>query len=163
MSYPVASNSDAEQSSLQGTFMDILNTFRISGSALQAQSIRLNTISSNLANVETTSTPEGGPYKKKSVYFQSTPKTFQEQLDQNMQDGVQGVKVAAITEDQTPPRKVYNPSHPDAKENGYVNMPNINVLEEMVDMMSATRSYQANVTSIKMAKRMAMKALEIGR
>ena len=143
--------------------MDILNTFRISGSALQAQSIRLNTISSNLANVETTSTPEGGPYKKKSVYFQSTPKTFQQQLDQNMQDGVQGVKVAAITEDQTPPRKVYNPSHPDAKENGYVDMPNISVLEEMVDMMSATRSYQANVTSIKMAKRMAMKALEIGR
>jgi flagellar basal-body rod protein FlgC len=163
MSYPVASNSDAEQSSLQGTFMDILNTFRISGSALQAQSIRLNTISSNLANVETTSTPEGGPYKKKSVYFQSTPKTFQEQLDQNMKDGVAGVKVAAITEDQTPPRKVYNPSHPDAKADGYVDMPNINVLEEMVDMMSATRSYQANVTSIKMAKRMAMKALEIGR
>jgi flagellar basal-body rod protein FlgC len=163
MSYPVASNSDAEQSSLQGTFMDILNTFRISGSALQAQSIRLNTISSNLANVETTSTPEGGPYKKKSVYFQSTPKTFQEQLDQNMKDGVEGVKVAAITEDQTPPRKVYNPSHPDAKADGYVDMPNINVLEEMVDMMSATRSYQANVTSIKMAKRMAMKALEIGR
>jgi len=143
--------------------MDILNTFRISGSALQAQSIRLNTISSNLANVETTSTPDGGPYKKKSVYFQSTPKTFQEQLDGEIKDGVQGVKVAGITEDQAPPKKVYNPSHPDANADGYVEMPNISVLEEMVDMMSATRSYQANVTTIKMAKRMAMKALEIGR
>jgi flagellar basal-body rod protein FlgC len=122
--------------------MDILNTFRISGSALKAQSLRLNTISSNLANVESTSTPEGGPYKK---------------------SGAQGVKVTKITEDQTAPRKVYDPSHPDAKEDGYVEMPNISVLEEMVDMMSATRSYQANVTSIKMAKRMAMKALEIGR
>lgn len=143
--------------------MDILNTFRISGSALKAQSLRLNTISSNLANVESTSTPEGGPYKKKSVHFQSAPLTFKEQLEGNMRNGAQGVKVTKITEDQTAPRKVYDPAHPDAKEDGYVEMPNISVLEEMVDMMSATRSYQANVTSIKMAKRMAMKALEIGR
>ena len=142
--------------------MDILNTFRISGSALQAQSTRLNTISSNLANVETTSTPEGGPYKKKSVVFQSTPLSFQDQLEE-IRQGVQGVSVTKIAEDTSAPRKVYNPSHPDAKEDGYVEMPNISVLEEMVDMMSATRSYQANVTSIKMAKRMAMKALEIGR
>lgn len=142
--------------------MDILNTFRISGSALQAQSTRLNTCSSNLANVETTSTPEGGPYKKKSVVFQSTPLNFKDQLD-GIRQGMQGVSVSKITEDANAPRKVYNPSHPDAKEDGYVEMPNISVLEEMVDMMSATRSYQANVTSIKMAKRMAMKALEIGR
>ena len=142
--------------------MDILNTFRISGSALQAQSTRLNTISSNLANVETTSTPDGGPYKKKSVVFQSSPLSFQEQLD-GVSKGMQGVSVTKIAEDTNAPRKVYNPAHPDAKEDGYVEMPNISVLEEMVDMMSATRSYQANVTSIKMAKRMAMKALEIGR
>ena len=143
--------------------MDILNTFKIGGSALQAQSTRLNTISSNLANIETTSTPEGGPYKKKSVYFQSTPLSFQEQLETNMRAGLQGVTVTKIAEDSAPPRLVYNPSHPDANPDGYVEMPNINTLEEMVDMMSATRSYQANVTSIKMAKRMAMKALEIGR
>jgi flagellar basal-body rod protein FlgC len=143
--------------------MDILNTFKISGSALQAQSTRLNTISSNLANIETTSTPEGGPYKKKSVYFQSKPLSFQEQLETNIQTGLQGVAVTKIAEDSAPPRLVYNPSHPDANPDGYVEMPNINTLEEMVDMMSATRSYQANVTSIKMAKRMAMKALEIGR
>jgi len=80
-----------------------------------------------------------------------------------VQQNLKGVEVTKIVEDQSPPRKVYNPAHPDAQEDGYVEMPNINVLEEMVDMMSATRSYQANVTAIKMAKRMAMKALEIGR
>ena len=83
--------------------MDILNTFKISGSALQAQSTRLNTISSNLANIETTSTPEGGPYKKKSVYFQSKPLSFQEQLETNIQTGLQGVAVTKITEDSAPP------------------------------------------------------------
>lgn len=143
--------------------MDILNTFKVGSSALKAQSMRLNTISSNLANVETTSTPEGGPYRKKSVHFQSAPLSFQQQLEARTKNGVQGVKVLKIVEDKTPPKKVYNPSHPDANEDGYVEMPNVSVLEEMVDMMSATRSYQANVTSIKMAKRMAMKALEIGR
>lgn len=143
--------------------MDILNTFKVSGSALKAHSLRLNTISSNLANVETTSTPEGGPYKKKSVYFQSKPIGFQEQLDQNMQRGVQGVEVTKIIEDTSEPRKVYDPSHPDAGEDGYVEMPNISTLKEMVDMMSTTRSYQANVTAVKMAKRMALKALEIGK
>jgi len=143
--------------------MDILNSFKISSSALKAQTIRLNTISSNLANIETTSTPEGGPYKKKSVYFQSTPLSFKEQLDAHVKGNLQGVEVTKIIEDNTPAKKVYNPSHPDADENGYVGMPNISVLEEMVDMMSATRSYQANVTAIKSAKRMALKALEIGR
>jgi flagellar basal-body rod protein FlgC len=143
--------------------MDVLNTFKISGSALKAHSLRLNTISSNLANVETTSTPEGGPYKKQSTYFQTKPLSFQEHLDGKVRQNLKGVEVSKIIEDQRPPRKVYNPSHPDAQEDGYVEMPNINVLEEMVDMMSATRSYQANVTAIKSAKRMAMKALEIGR
>ena len=143
--------------------MDILTTFKVSASAMKANSIRLNTISSNLANIETTSTPEGGPYKKKSVYFESRPVSFQEQLESNIRDSVQGVEVTQILEDQDPPRKVYNPSHPDAAEDGYVEMPNISVLEETVDMMSATRAYQANVTTIKSAKRMALKALEIGR
>lgn len=143
--------------------MDILNSIKINASALKAQSIRLDTISSNLANVETTSTPEGGPYKKKSPYFQTKQMNFQEQLDSSVKNSTQGVEVTKIVEDPRPPRKVYNPAHPDADEEGYVEMPNISVLEEMVDMMSTTRSYQANVTSIKMAKRMALKALEIGR
>ncbi len=143
--------------------MDIFNTFKISSSALKANTIRLNTISSNLANVETTSTPEGGPYKRKSVYFESTPLTFKEHLENNRKDSVRGVEVTKIIEDKSPPKKVYNPYHPDADEAGYVKMPNVSVLEEMVDMMSATKAYQANVTTIKSAKRMAMKALEIGR
>ena len=142
--------------------MDIFNTFKIGASALKAHKTRLDTISSNIANAETTQTPEGGPYKKKSVYFQSKPLSFSEQLDASTRNAVQGVEVTRIVEDQSDPRLVYNPSHPDANEEGYVEMPNISVLKEMVDMMSATRSYQANVTTIKSAKRMALKALEIG-
>lgn len=143
--------------------MDIFATLKIGASALKAQRTRLNTISSNLANAETTSTPEGGPYKKKSVYFESTPIPFSGHLQSSMNTDVRGVKVAKIIEDNKPPRKIYNPSHPDAGADGYVEMPNINVLKEMVDMMSATRSYEANTTTIKSAKRMALKALEIGR
>ncbi|THB72571.1 MAG: flagellar basal body rod protein FlgC [Desulfobulbaceae bacterium] len=142
--------------------MEIFNSFKISASALKAHKVRLDTISSNLANVETTSTPEGGPYKKKSVYFQSKPVSFEDTLAQQTNSALQGVEVAKIVEDNSPPKSIYNPQHPDADENGYVAMPNISVLKEMVDMMSATRSYQANVTSINSAKRMALKALEIG-
>ncbi|CAG37383.1 flagellar basal body rod protein FlgC [Desulfotalea psychrophila] len=143
--------------------MDILNSFKISSSALKAQSIRLDTISSNIANAETTSTPEGGPYKKKSVYFQAKPLTFAEQLNGSLNAKTTGVEVINIIEDKSEPRKVYDPSHPDAGKDGYVDMPNVDTLKEMVDMMSATRSYQANVTAIQSAKRMALKALEIGR
>jgi len=143
--------------------MDIFSSFKVGASALKAHKTRLDTISSNLANVETTSTPEGGPYRKKSVYFQSKPLSFNEHMDAVTGKAVQGVEVTKIVEDESPPQKVYNPSHPDAGDDGYVDMPNVSVLKEMVDMMSATRSYQANVTSIQSAKRMAMKALEIGR
>ncbi len=143
--------------------MEIFTTFKIASSAMQAQTIRLNTVSSNLANAETTSTPEGGPYKKKSVYFESKPIDFANQLHNSISKGIKGVRIAGIIEDNTPPQRIYNPTHPDAKEDGYVEMPNINVLKEMTDMMSATRSYEANTTAIKSAKRMAMKALEIGR
>lgn len=143
--------------------MDLFTSFKISSSALKANRIRLNTISSNMANVETTSTPEGGPYKKKSVYFQSTPISFKDHLNSSVDNAVKGVEVTKILEDEDPPKKIYNPSHPDAGDDGYVEMPNISILKEMVDMMNATRSYQANVTSLQSAKRMAMKALEIGR
>ena len=136
---------------------------QIGATALKANRIRLNTISSNMANVETTSTPEGGPYKKKSVYFQTAPVSFKEHLDSNLKTALQGVKVTEIVEDKKPPKLVYNPDHPDADDNGYVAMPNISILEEMVDMMSTTRSYDANTTVIKSAKRMALKSLEIGR
>ncbi len=144
--------------------MDIFSTFDIAASGLKAQTTRLNTISSNLANAETTSTPEGGPYKKKSVIFQTENLPFNKQLAASLQDQghAQGVKVAQIIEDNSPPQQIYDPSHPDAKDDGYVEMPNISVIKEMMDMMSATRSYEANTTVIKSAKRMAMKALNIG-
>ncbi len=143
--------------------MDIFTSMQIGASALKANSIRLNTISSNLANIETTSTPEGGPYKRKSVHFETAPLSFKNYLDSSMKSSIEGVKVKEILEDTDPPKKVFKPEHPDADENGYVSMPNISLLEEMVDMMSATRSYNASATAIKSAKRMAMKALEIGR
>ncbi len=143
--------------------MNIFTSMHIGASALQANSIRLNTISSNLANVETTSTPEGGPYRRKNVVFTTTPMSFQNHLDAKLRSSIKGVRVSKIVEDEKPPQLVYKPEHPDADENGYVAMPNINVLEEMVDMMNTTRSYEANTTVIKSAKRMALKALEIGR
>lgn len=145
--------------------MDIFTTFDIAASGLNAQRTRLNTISANLANAETTSTPEGGPYKKKSVVFQTEALPFKQHLQASLgnQGQTQGVKVARIVEDTSAPQRIYDPAHPDAKEDGYVEMPNISVFKEMVDMMSATRSYEANTTTIKSAKRMAMKALDIGR
>jgi len=145
--------------------MDIFTTFDIAASGLKAQTTRLNTISANLANAETTSTPEGGPYKKKSVVFQTEALPFKQHLQASLGNPgqTQGVKVARIVEDTSAPQRIYDPAHPDAKEDGYVEMPNISVFKEMVDMMSATRSYEANTTTIKSAKRMAMKALDIGR
>ncbi|MGE4559986.1 MAG: flagellar basal body rod protein FlgC [Desulfobulbus sp.] len=145
--------------------MDLFTTFDIAASGLKAQTTRLNTISSNLANAETTSTPEGGPYKKKSVVFQTENMPFNQHLRASLsqQGQPQGVKVASIIEDTSAPQRVYDPTHPDAKEDGYVEMPNVSVMKEMVDMMSATRSYEANTTTIKSAKRMIMKALDIGR
>jgi flagellar basal-body rod protein FlgC len=140
--------------------MNILSTMNIGSSALSAQSTRLNAISSNLANVNTSETPEGGPYRKKSVVFRSAP-AFEDELTTRSE--IQGVRVERIVSDDSDPKRVYDPSHPDAGENGYVEMPNINVVEEMTDMMTAARAYEANVTSIKSSQRMAMKALEIGR
>lgn len=143
--------------------MDIFTTMKISASALKAQRVRLNTISSNLANIETTRTPDGGPYRKREVVFQSTRQGFAETLDSRLRDASQGVKVAHIQASNQPLRMVYDPSHPDADEQGQVAMPNINLVEETADMMAASKAYNANVTVIKSAKRMALKALEIGR
>ena len=143
--------------------MDILGSMNIGSSALKAQTIRMNVISSNLANMETTRTPEGGPYKKKSVIFTSAETGFSRELENQSRQRAQGVKVEQIVSDPREGKKVYDPSHPDADGQGFVEKPNINLVEEMTDMMKAKGSYEANVTSIKAAQRMAMKALEIGR
>ena len=141
--------------------MDLFTTMKIGASALKAQRLRLNAVSSNLANIETTRTPDGGPYRKREVVFQTTSQEFSDTLDNSMRDAVHGVKVAQIQASNDPPRMVYNPSHPDADAKGMVAMPNIDLVEEVSDMMSASRAYEANVTVIKSAKRMALKALEI--
>lgn len=143
--------------------MDIFTSMRISASALKAQRVRMNAISSNLANMETTRTPDGGPYRKREVVFQSTPQGFASALDGQMREAVQGVKVSHVQASSLPPRVVFDPTHPDANENGEVAMPNISLVEETADMMSASRAYEANVNVIKSAKRMALKALDIGR
>lgn len=143
--------------------MDIFTTMKISASALKAQRIRMNTISSNLANIETTRTPDGGPYRKREVVFTSTQEGFAHTLDSRLRDAAQGVKVSHVQASSQPLRMVYDPSHPDANGNGMLAMPNVNLVEETADMMSASRAYEANVTVVKSAKRMALKALEIGR
>jgi flagellar basal-body rod protein FlgC len=125
----------------------------------------MNVISSNLANANTTRTPEGGPYRRKEVLMAAYPaqRTFEDILNANLTDSVSEVKVVGVVNDTRPFITKYDPQHPDANENGYVLMPNVNIVKEMVDMMSATRNYEANVTAINASKSMALKALEIGR
>jgi len=145
--------------------MDFLDALQTSSSGLTAQRIRMNLISSNLANINTTRTREGGPYKRKEPVFAAVPfeKTFNGILKSRIKGTLSEVKVIDITEDKRKPISKYDPHHPDADEKGYVAMPNINVIEEMVNMMMATRSYEANVMAINATKKMALKALEIGK
>ncbi len=145
--------------------MDFFSSMRVSASGLEAQTRRMNTISSNIANAETTRTEEGGPYKRKDAIMTATTdkESFGEILKDQLDQQVQGVLVDEIHEDTAPPRMVYNPNHPDANEEGYVAMPNVNTVEEMANMISAQRSYEANVTAMNAAKAMANKALEIGK
>ncbi|WP_243374362.1 flagellar basal body rod protein FlgC [Geotalea sp. SG265] len=146
--------------------MDFFTSMDISASALTAERTRMNLISSNLANANSTRTAEGGPYKRKDAVFAAEPvaEPFKSVL-QKAGGGAQPkqVGVVQITEDQTPPRMQYDPTHPDADARGYVALPNINVVEEMADMIAATRTYEANVTAARAAMGMAMKTLEISR
>ncbi|MAF91988.1 MAG: flagellar basal body rod protein FlgC [Bdellovibrionota bacterium] len=144
--------------------MDFLSSMRISSSGMTANRRRMNTISSNIANVNTTRTPEGGPYRRKDVVLEAIPdaKSFGEILDTN-QKKLNRVQVTDIAVDQTAPRLVYDPNHIDANEQGYVAYPNINLMEEMAGMIQATRAYEANASALGASKNMAMTALEIGR
>ena len=163
----------------------IFSGLRISASGLRAQRIHQNAISSNLANAETTRTAEGGPYRRQFVVFEAESNkhdtrlineepalkgnvTSQRHLPIPASNDVrdkrffgQGVKVAEIREDSRPPKLVYNPSHPDADENGYVAMPNVNVVKEMADMISATRAYEANVTAFNATKNMISQTIQM--
>ncbi len=134
-----------------------MDLFDVSASALEAQRMRMNTVASNMANAQSTRTEAGGPYVKKEVSFSSV------QINPGESDGLVGVKVNGVVEDRKPPLVVYDPGHPDADENGNVSMPNINVIEEMVNMMMALRAYEANVKAFNTSKGMYQKALELGR
>ena len=145
--------------------MDFIDTLHTSSSGLAAQRLRMNLISSNLANVNTTRTPQGGAYRRKDAVFAATPasRRFRDYLAAQLAGGRTEVTVVGIVEDPHPFRKKYDPQHPDADGQGFVEMPNINLMEEMVNMVSATRSYEANLMAVKATKSMALKALEIGR
>ncbi len=133
--------------------MSLFNVFNISGSAMSAQGQRLNVVASNLANADSVTSSNGQPYRAKHIVFSAVPVSA---------NGSQGVKVQQVVEDQSVPQLKYDPKHPLADANGYVAMPNVNVTEEMVNMISASRSYQNNVETMNAAKSMLLKTLTIG-
>jgi flagellar basal-body rod protein FlgC len=143
--------------------MDFFSSMDVSSSGMAAERTRMNLISSNIANANSTRTKEGGPYKRKDPVFEAVPATsgFRTLFDSDKSMAVKKVEVARITEDQSPPRIQYDPTHPDADSKGNVALPNVNVIEEMVDMVSASRAYEANVTAAQAAKSMAMKTLDL--
>lgn len=150
--------------------MSIFNSMNTSASALTAQRLRMDVASSNMANANTTRATlnengEWDPYRRKMVVFQEADNNFKSFLHKASNESTQsgGVKASKIIEDEEPFKLVYNPNHPDSNQEGYVQVPNVDPLKEMVDMMSATRSYEANVTSVNASKSMLTKALEIGR
>lgn len=147
--------------------MGYFSSLEIGASALTAQRLRMDTISQNIANANTTRTDKGTPYRRRTVIFEERKPSlpFSEYLSKSSKELVagKGVRVAKIVEDSTPFKKVYDPGNPEADAEGYVEMPNVDIITEMVNMISATRAYEANVTSINTTKSMALKALEIGR
>lgn len=137
--------------------MSMMNIFQVAGSAMLAQSQRMNVSASNLANADSVAGPDGQPYRARQVVFQMDPIASQAYGQE-----IGGVKVAGIVQDQTPPRMVYDPANPLANAEGYIAMPNVNVVDETVNMISASRSYQANVEVLNTAKTLMMKTLTIG-
>ena len=148
--------------------MNFLTAMGASSSGMAAQRFRMNIISANIANAETTRTPEGGPYRRRDVVFGALPaqRTFEEELRAQAagkEDDPMHAKVLGVVTDQRPPMLKFEPGHPDANEDGYVAMPNINTMEEMTNLMLASRTYEANVTAFNATKNMALQALNIGK
>ena len=137
--------------------MSMMNIFNVSGSAVSAQSQRLNIVASNLANVDTVAGPDGQAYKARQVTFQTTLVGAQQNDPTSA-----GVTVSTITEDQTPGRRVHDPKHPQADADGYITYSNVNPVEEMVNMISASRSYQNNIEVMNTAKSLLLKTLQLG-
>ncbi len=145
--------------------MDLLKCIDIAASGMTAQRERLNVISMNLANANTTKTDDGTPYRRKTAIFRTVPmeKSFEDQLKNSVDNQIYGVEVTKIAAVPGDFKKIFDPTHPDADENGYLYLPNVNLVEEMVQMLNANRSYEANASAIKAAKDMATKALDIGK
>ena len=149
--------------------MEISESLAVSVSGLDANRRRLNVIASNLANAQSTKTPGGGPYKRRDVVFRSTPvpsafqRAFRQVTTGPGARALEGVSVSKVVEDRKPGQLIYDPHHPDADAKGFVRLPNVNVMEEMVNMMGASRAYEANVQAINATRAMWNKALEIGR
>lgn len=145
--------------------MDFLSSLNISGSGLTAQKLRMDVISQNIANAEVTRTENGTPYRRKMVVLSSINggSSFRDALDRATKVKTAGVQVHSVIEDRSALVPVYNPNHPDANEEGYVMLPNVNTAQEMIDMLGASRAYEANVTAFNATKAMVLKALEIGR
>ena len=146
--------------------MSFLDSLNISGSGLTAQKYRMEIVAQNLANADTTRTAAGGPYRRKLVVLQeigSTTGTFTDALRKASGDASGGVRVREVLDDTDDFKVEYDPTHPDANADGYVQLPNVDTTEEMVDMMSASRLYEANITAFNAMKEMASKALEIGK
>jgi flagellar basal-body rod protein FlgC len=144
--------------------MDFFKAMEITASGLNAERARMNALASNLANARTTRTEGGGPYKRIDPVFQAIPisQTSSELSNDQVAQAASVVVVKGIQEDQSPPQQVYDPSHPDADANGYVALPNVNVVQEMVNMITASRAYEAGVTVMQTVKGMARSALSIG-
>ena len=144
--------------------MDFFSAMKIASTGLSVQRTRMNVTSSNLANIETTRTEEGGAYKRRSPVVAAVPlsTTFEEIFGDTIHEKTHGAEVMSIEQDNAPGRLVYDPDHPDANDEGYVEMPNVNAISEMVNMLTASRGYEANVTALKALKGMAQNALEIG-
>ncbi len=145
--------------------MDFATGMRVTSSGMTANRMRMNAISSNIANANTTRSPEGGPYRRKDVVFEAMPdaRSFGEILTRPEDLNTQRVQVSDVLVDTKAPLLKYEPNHPDANEDGYVAYPNINLMEEMTNMIQATRAYEANVSAMSAVKDMALTSLEIGR
>jgi flagellar basal-body rod protein FlgC len=144
--------------------MNLFAMFDVSGSALTAERERAEVVASNMANAETTRTAKGGPYQRQEVVFGSTPvggSSFAERLASASDGNLQGVRVVNVVTDPTPPIRRFDPSHPDADAQGYVSYPSINPVQEMVDLMGASRSYQLNISALQSTKQMIQQSLEI--
>jgi flagellar basal-body rod protein FlgC len=145
--------------------MSILSALSVSASGMSAQRARTELLVENLANSDTTRTPEGGPYRRKDAVFTSDPQAtqFSSMFENEMNSGAVGVRVADVITDMREPEKRYMPGHPDADKDGYVAVPRMNPAEDMVDLLGASRSYQANVSAISAVKDMIQKSLELFR